>query len=81
MKKKDELLSFFINKLQVYEVDIGDFKRKACTYLNNFEEEMSQPSLRSSFSQIRSDIICNTTLDITSLREHIIKKTKESLAE
>ena len=68
----------FIKQIQdLYEVDIGDFKRKAITYLYRLEENMNEQSLKYFFEQMKTSIICNNTREIEVLREQIIQQMKK----
>ncbi|MDE0118540.1 MAG: hypothetical protein OXM55_00840 [Bdellovibrionales bacterium] len=73
-----------INKIQnLYEVDIGDFKRQVITMLNRWEEELSNdlepsPILKDLFQQVKTSIICNNTTEIETLREQIINQLYSS---
>ena len=69
-----------INKIQnLYEVDIGDFKRQVITSLNRLEEDLlddlnQPPSLTDFFQRVKISIICNNTTEIDTLRTQIIKQ-------
>ena len=70
----------YIKKIQdLYEVDIGDFKRKIITILNRWEEDLSDdlnqsPNLKDFFQRIRTSVICNDTTEIDTIRTQVIKQ-------
>jgi len=71
-------MSDFTKKIQdLYEVDIGDFKRKIIAYINRVEEDLSEPFLKKGLKQIKTSVICNNTVEIETLREHLLRKIKE----
>ena len=65
----------------LYEVDIGDFKRKALLYLSRFQEQVQEQnnpdSPTPSFYKIKEEIICNNTTDIEALRFQIVEHTEK----
>lgn len=68
----------FKTKIQtIYEVDIGDFKRRSLSYLNLLEEQLQKPSLKSSFAKIKELIVCNNTTEIDVLRNQILEEIKK----
>ena len=72
-KEQKKILTEFITAVQdLYETEKGDFKRQILTRLNRLEEDLSAASLKTSFSQIREFVICNTTEDIEILRREIL---------
>ena len=72
-KEQKKILTEFITAVQdLYETEKGDFKRQILTRLNRLEEDLSADSLKTSFSQIREFVICNTTEDIEVLRQEIL---------
>ncbi len=74
MKKKDEFIKQ-VNEL--YEVDIGDFKRKLILYLTRLEESLENSSLQPQFDEIRMLITCNNTREINELREQVLESIKQ----
>ena len=62
----------------LYETEIGDFKRKALLYLNRLQEQIQSSneriSLDSCFYKIREMILCNETTDIELLRLQVLRK-------
>ena len=62
----------FSKKVQeLYETDIGDFKRKILTYLNRLGDEQKDPSLKASLHQLKESLICNNTRNIEELRSQV----------
>ena len=62
----------------LYEVEMGDFKRKLVTYLNRFEEDLNEPQLKETFFKIKTFLICNKTRDIEILRSHLLEEVKQN---
>ena len=59
----------------LYETDIGDFKRKVLLYLNRFQEQVqSSEETDSYFYEIKEMLLCNDTTDIELLRLQILRK-------
>ena len=69
----------FETKIQnLYEVEIGDFKRKALLYLIRLEEQLQKPSLKPWVKNMRNLIVCNQTTEVDVLRNQILEKTRDS---
>ena len=74
----EKFMSDFTKSIQdLYEVDIGDFKRKIIAYINRWEEDLSEPVLKKELKQIKMSVICNNTVEIEILREQLLRKIKE----
>ena len=59
----------------LYETDIGDFKRKVLLYLNRFQEQVPDSGETDSyFHEIKEMLLCNDTTDIELLRLRIMRK-------
>ena len=70
----------FRKKVQeLYETDIGDFKRKVLSYLNRLEDELSDPSLKNSFRSLKESLICNNTRNIEELRSQALNDISQIL--
>ncbi len=78
-----EQIKDVINKIQnLYEVDIGDFKRQVITSLNRWEEGLSNESdpslsLKDLFQRVKTSVICNDTTEIETLRAQTIKQLQQ----
>ena len=82
IRKLNHQLKEFNNTIKnLYEVDIGDFKRKVLLYLSRCQEKIQEQdennSLAPFFYGIREMIICNNTTDIETLRLQIIERVKK----
>ena len=71
---KKEILNFIEVVRNLYETEIGDFKRKIISYLNRLESDLNNASLQSFFHQFRESVICNETKDIETLRDQVLEK-------
>lgn len=84
IKNPSSFLEDFNDKIKnLYEVDIGDFKRKALLYLSRLQEQIQEQndsnSLTPSFYKIKEEVICNNTTDIEALKFQIIEHTEKLL--
>ena len=73
---------FYDKVKNLYETDIGDFKRKIILYLNRFQEQTQKQEERHpldfSFHKIRDIVMCNNTTDIELLRLQVMKEILHS---
>ncbi|MGI9549460.1 MAG: hypothetical protein ACR2M7_05775 [Bdellovibrionales bacterium] len=53
----------------LYETDMGDFKRKVVTYLNNFLEENKETSFQMKIKDIKNRVICYITPEKNPIEE------------
>lgn len=74
---KKEILNFSEIVNNLYETEIGDFKRKIISYLNRLESDLNNSSLKSFFHQFRESIICNETRDIEILRDQVLEQIRK----
>lgn len=73
-------ISHFIETIQnLYETEMGDFKRKTISYLNRLESDLDNSSLKSFFHQFRESVICDDSKDIETLRHQVMSKMKEKI--
>ena len=73
--QKEKEVSHFIEMVQnLYETEMGDFKRKIISYLNRMESDLNHSSLKSFFHQFRESIICNDSKDIEILRHQVLEQ-------
>ena len=57
-----------IDQIQnVYETDVGDFKRKAALYLNRFAQSQTDQSLKNKIQNLKSSILYQEV----STKDHI----------
>ena len=74
LQGKKEISNFSETMKNLYETEIGDFKRKIITYLNRLESDLNNSSLKSFFHQFRESVICNETKDIEVLRDQVLEQ-------
>ena len=69
----------FETKIQnLYEVDIGDFKRKTLLYLTRLEEQLQKSSLKPWIQNMRNLVVCNQTTEVDVLRNQILEEVRNS---
>ena len=75
-----------IDQIQnVYETDVGDFKRKAALYLNRFAQSQTDQSLKNKIQNLKSSILYQEIStkdhieDIDYLRFALLEKIKKLL--
>ena len=71
-------VSLFIETVKnLYETEMGDFKRKIISYLNRLESDLNNASLKAFFHQFRESMICNDSNDIEILRHQVLQQIKD----
>ena len=72
-------VSRFIETIKdLYETEVGDFKRKIISYLNRLENDLNNASLQSFFHRFRESIICNDSKNIETLRHQVLQRIKNN---
>ncbi len=77
MSEFESLENFEKKTRLLYEIEIGDFKRKILLYINRLEEDLGEKSHLFHLDGLREILICNETVDIESLRARLLEKTKD----
>ena len=58
----------------LYEVDIGDFKRKSLLYLKRFQEQVQSSAVDLWAKKTKELIVCNETVEVDVLRNQIMEQ-------
>ena len=71
-----QLIDNFIQKIQeLYNPDVGDFKRKVILYVKRLQENLKDSSLKLFFEELKIQVICNNHLtDTENLKKDIINR-------
>ena len=72
---KIQLINDFIKKTQeLYDPDVGDFKRKVILYIKRLQESLQDPPLKLFFEEVKVQVICNNNMtDTENLKNQIVK--------